>query len=273
MIKDVMVHLDGTPADELRLADANAIAESFEGYITGLFLNILPFPELIEAGYAGSQSSGVLERARDAGDKAQAALTDRLQKLSRPANLRRLDIFWDDVVRVAGREARTADVFVALRPAKRTQETETIIEGVLFGSGRHLILSPDSKRSEANFGNVLVAWNDSRESARALGEALPYLRKAKAVTLLMVDRELDRDQPMGSNAMEHLSHHGISAVLHQTKSTNGDVGGAILNEARDRNADLIVMGGYGHSRLREWLLGGVTYKLLYESPVPLLLAH
>jgi nucleotide-binding universal stress UspA family protein len=273
MIKDIMVHLDGTPADEVRLADATAIAETFEGYVTGLFLNILPFPELIEAGYAAAQSTELLQKARDAGDATQAALSKRLQKLSRPSGLRRLDIFWDDVVRTAGREARAADVFVALRPTKETPEAETVIEGVLFGAGRHVVLCPGTRRAQVAFDNILIAWNDSRESARALSEALPYLKRAKAVTLVVVDLDQDREQSVGSNALEHLAHHGIPAVLHQVKSTNSDVATVIRNQARDQNADLIVMGGYGHSRLREWLLGGVTYTLLHDSPIPLLLAH
>jgi nucleotide-binding universal stress UspA family protein len=78
---------------------------------------------------------------------------------------------------------------------------------------------------------------------------------------------------LGNDAVTHLKHHGVKASLHHARPRDGDVGATLIAEARRLQADLIVMGGYGHSRLREWLLGGATYALLHNSPVPLLVAH
>jgi nucleotide-binding universal stress UspA family protein len=78
---------------------------------------------------------------------------------------------------------------------------------------------------------------------------------------------------LGADAVTHLNHHGIAGKLHRARTRNGDVPAALMAEAKRLNADLIVMGGYGHSRLREWLLGGVTYHMLHHAPVPLLIAH
>ena len=144
-----------------------------------------------------------------------------------------------------------------------------MIEGVLFGSGRHLFLVPDRKPTKTAFDHILVAWNDSRESTRALAEAMPYLHKAKTIAVVsVVDEDMEEGATIGTEAVTHLRRHGIEATLHHPKKRKGDVGAALIAEARRQKADLIVMGGYGHSRLREWLLGGVTYELLHEAPVP-----
>jgi nucleotide-binding universal stress UspA family protein len=151
-----------------------------------------------------------------------------------------------------------------------------MIEEVLFGSGRHLFLMPDKKRTEkVGFESMIVGWNGSRESTRALAEAMGYLHKARSVEIAMVGEPdiLEPDSVQTGELMSHLEHHGISADLHRVKNRNGAVGEALISVARRRKADAIVVGGYGHSRLREWLLGGVTRELLRKSPIPLIIAH
>src|SRR5207248_8434775 len=115
------------------------------------------------------------------------------------------------------REARSADTFVALRPNGRPQEPERLVESVLFGSGRHLFLVPDGKVPNPTFDRIVVAWNGSRESARALAEAMPYLHKAKEVMVVVVDRERPTEEQalLGTDAAVHLQHHGIDAALHR----------------------------------------------------------
>jgi nucleotide-binding universal stress UspA family protein len=150
-----------------------------------------------------------------------------------------------------------------------------VVGAVLFGSGRHVFLVPNRKPAKAVFDRILVAWNGGRESARALAVALPYLHKANEVTVLVVDDEpsTELQTALGTDAVNHLKHHGINVALHRARIRDGGVGATLIAEARRLNADLIVMGGYGHSRLREWLLGGTTDELLHKAPVPLLIAH
>jgi nucleotide-binding universal stress UspA family protein len=276
MIKDVMVRLDGSAADELRLAAVKGIADVFHSQVIVLFLNLLPSLAAVnEVGVGAITTAELMRRAREAGDRIEAELFQRLARLQTPVEMRRFDVFSDAMADIAVRQARAVDTFVALRPNGAPEEPERLIEGVLFGSGRSLFLMPGRKPAPVRFDHVLVAWNGSRESARALAEAMPYLHKAHKVTVLAVidDAEVEATAKLGVDAVSHLKRHGIEAVLHHAKSRDGEVAATLIANTKERKADLLVMGGYGHSRLREWLLGGVTYVLLHHAPVPLLIAH
>jgi nucleotide-binding universal stress UspA family protein len=149
-----------------------------------------------------------------------------------------------------------------------------LVESVLFDSGRHMYLFPETERPSLAFEHILVAWNGSREAARAMAESMPFLKKAREVTVVVItDKKTEEDALAGTNVVDHLKRHDISAVLHHVARRNSTIGDSLLAEAHRRKADLIVMGGYGHLRLRERLLGGVTYSLMHEAPLPLIIAH
>ena len=208
MIKDVTVRLDGTSADDARLAAANQIAVIFGSHITGLFFNVVP--------------DGLVAKSRDAarqaGDATEAMLFQRLTELQLPTNLRRLDVATDiDITESALPVARTADTFVALRPNGRAKEPKNLIESLLFGAGRHLFLIPDDWKGFTPLDTVIVAWNGNREAARAVAEALPYLHQAKKVGVLVVEGERPtKTDPLNANGtVQHLRHHGIDAVKYR----------------------------------------------------------
>jgi hypothetical protein len=165
MVKDMMVWLDGGISDEIRLAAVADVARWLDAQVViGLFLNVLPLPGRIE----GEVTAEVIDHACEAGDLTEALLARRLQQLERPVEIRRFDVLADDIARIAAREARSADCFVALRP-NGAMDPERLIEGVLFGSGRHVFLVPETERPKIAFDRILIAWNGGREAARAFG--------------------------------------------------------------------------------------------------------
>jgi nucleotide-binding universal stress UspA family protein len=277
MIKDVMVRLDGTSGDDLRLAAVNLLAETFDSHVTGLFFNILPPPPIqVELGGAGAdQATEPGDAAKKAGDAIEAAVFEHLAQLHRPTILRRFDVLGDEISDTALPLARAADAFVALRPNGRSNEPEGLIENLLFGTGRHLFLVPEELKAIAPFDHVVVAWNGSRESARAVAEALPYLHRAKKVTVLAVEAEHAReaDTLKANDAVIHLRHHGIDAVKYRSIGEEDEIADVLIEVCRRLDANLLVMGSYGHSRLHELLPGSTTDRILRRSPLPLVLAH
>jgi nucleotide-binding universal stress UspA family protein len=278
MIKDVMVRLDGTSGDDVRLTAASQIAEIFEGHITGLFFNVLP-PAPITDGLNvanASQATKLLATAKQAGDAIEATVFERLTRLQQPTNLRRFDVVGDDDISdTALPLARAADAFVALRPNDRSDEPEGLIENLLFGTGRHLFLVPSDRKAMTPLDNIVVAWNGSRESARALAESLPYLHLARKVVVLVVEGEnpTEADSLKGNDAVLHLRHHGINAVKYRAIGEEDEIADVLIAECRRLDANLLVMGSYGHSRLHELLPGSTTDRVLRRSPFPLLMAH
>jgi nucleotide-binding universal stress UspA family protein len=273
MIKDVMVRLDGGSGDDARLAAATQIAEIFQSHITGLFFNVVP-DEFNGANV--NRAVQAPDAARRTGDAVETMLFQRLTQLQQPTNLRRFDVAGVlDISGTALPVVRAADTFVALRPNDRSNEPDDLIENLLFGTGRHLFLVPNDWKGFTPLDNIVVAWNGSRESARALAESLPFLHRASKVGVLVVEGEhqTKADALKANDAVLHLRHHGINAIKYRAVGEEDETADVLIAECRSLGANLLVMGSYGHSQLHDLLPGSTTSRILQRSPVPLLIAH
>lgn len=149
-------------------------------------------------------------------------------------------------------------------------------EAIIFGSGRPTMILPHERRRKAAFalGTAVVAWDSSRPAARAIADALPVLRMMKRVHVLTVTREKTIDtRRSGAELAKHLARQGVEIVLDEVDAAGRKIGAVLEAQVEACNADLLVMGAYGHSRLREFVLGGATRSMLERAPVPVLLSH
>jgi nucleotide-binding universal stress UspA family protein len=274
VIRVVLVRLTGRdPLDSQQLAAASELAQAFDAHITGLYINVLPAVLLPADAVSAQGPFSFVAEAREAGDVIARSLAAKLDELDQSAELRRFDVFGEDVQSIFAREARAADVYVSLRP-RGDKEGQDIVEAVLFRGGRHVLLVDNPRTFSAGFEHAVIAWNGSREAARALSEARPYLTKARNVTVMIVEKGVaaDLETMTAEDVVNYLGFHGVQAQLRRIE-VRKSVSETIIEEVAELRADLLIMGGYGSSRLAEWLLGGTTRKLLRQSPVPLLIAH
>jgi len=277
MIKDIMVHLDGSPEDEIRLEHGQALATAGRAHLIGLFTNQLPDLTIAMPMDGGAAAIQVLTELQDQamkdGDVPARRLTERLAGLQVPSELRRFDETFGALTGKVVDQARCADLFIATRCYGETKTAlwPDLVEAVLFGSGRALLLVPPGRHRQGPIETVLVAWNGSRESARALREGLEFIEQADRVVVLVVDPPADTAPYAELKA--HLAHHNVVAEVVTAESRDRAVGDVILEEARRVSADLVIMGAYGHTRLREQVFGGATRDMLTASESPILVAH
>lgn len=276
MIKDLLVYLDGHEEDAVRLAFADSLALAHEAHVIGLYCNIVP--EMMLAGDPGIAAAQVVvdmqNAAIEAGHGIEKELEKKLHRLSANTELIRLDLYAGQAGEVISASARRADLFIASRPGAEQAMSQDLLEAVMFNSGRGCILVPPGYQPPDAIDTVLVAWRNTREAARALAESLPILRKARNVVVAVVEEgapEEDKQMP-GVNISRHLDRHEVNVELRQITGWDS-TSAALLNEVEMSGAQLVVMGGYGHSRFRQWVLGGVTRDIMQAADVPILLAH
>ncbi|MGH8680981.1 MAG: universal stress protein [Burkholderiales bacterium] len=275
--KTILVHVDGGARAPVRIGVACQLARRFDAHLIGLHaLTVVKLP-----GYARVAIEGGAQLEEYQAKAAAEAARQAKQGFERGANAAGLTKFeWResriDAAEVVPVHARYADVVVIGQPnaADASGVEPDFAERLLLSAGRPIVLVPYA----GNFTDVgrraLVAWNASREAARAVTDSIPLLREAQGVHVVAFnpDAAAHGDVP-GADIGLYLARHGIKLDVSQQTAKDVDVGNQLLSRAADLDADLIVMGGYGHSRLKELVLGGVTRTILESMTVPVLMSH
>ncbi len=275
MIKDIAVHLTGSDEDATRLAHAAQLARALDAHLTGLQVHEMPEVLTITDPTGSSYLQQLVAESVDRAVATTKQLVPMFAATGINHELRRLDLFPGQVGAALASEVRLSDLFVGTRPYGDPLRQQRVEEAVLFESGRPCLFVPPGHGAVARYASVLVAWKNTREAAVALAAALPLLRRATEVRVAVIEEGgagEQRREAAGDDIGRYLSRHGVNAEIRLIAGWT-DTAAAILNEAEKSAADLIVLGAYGHSRLREWALGGVTREVLSRSPVPVLTAR
>ena len=269
--KSILLHLDGSSRTAERVQVARHLAETFDAQVTGLYgaiASLVRYPLAVEgSATAVAMMVELDEEGRKAAKAAfliASAVSPRLQWSDSKS-----DAFWDFT-----RRALYADlVIVGQRnpddPAAGELPAD-FVPNLLVDTGRPALMVPYAGVIAPIGRTVLVAWKETREAARAVSAALPWLRRADHVHVVCYDKE---PAIALQSLQEYLTVQGITATLHQGGPEHGNAGENLLSQAADLGADLLVMGCYGHSRAREWVLGGATRTILESMTLPVLMVH
>jgi nucleotide-binding universal stress UspA family protein len=276
MIKDIIVNLTPGSEDDPAARYAMSVAEAFEAHITGVsFAYDPPWPPAITDLGGADILRSLLDKNREEA-RATAARFEAAAKrsqLSCQSHVPEASI--PGATEAFANLARAYDLVVLKQSGSDDDiSSQDMIEAALFNSGRPVLIVPYIQKTGFSIKRVVICWDGSRAAARAVGDALPLISKANNVQVLtVVTGKFDENDVKGADIAEHLARYKLRTELSRLPAPDIDVSSAILSHAADMNADLIVMGGYGHSRLRDFVLGGATRGLLQSMTVPTLMSH
>jgi nucleotide-binding universal stress UspA family protein len=275
MIKDLVVNLglgEQDPAGNYAIS----IAEAFGAHVLGVAFSYEP---VVAYSAVGGIPAEFIEAQRAESDKNARNAIARFEAAAKRAGIssetRMLSASVSSASDQLGRIGRRFDIVVLGQPTReRPMPDEVIDEGVLFESGRPVIFVPFIQKAGLKLDRVMVCWDGGRTATRAIADSMPLLEKAKQVDVVVVGNKPPKsDEVSGADIGQHLARHGLKVDVKRITSPDIDVPSTILSYAADSSADIIVMGGYGHSRLREFVLGGATRGLLESMTVPVLMSH
>ncbi|HZL39932.1 MAG TPA: universal stress protein [Pseudolabrys sp.] len=275
MIKDIVVNL-GLGAHDPAGDFAISVAGAFEAHVLGV---AFVYDPIIPGAVTGGIPPQFIESQRTDNEKAARTAIARFEQAAKRAGMSYETLSVSASISGAaerlGRLARRFDLAIVGQPEREKSAPEEVVdEGVLFESGRPVIFVPYIQKAALKLDRVMVCWDGSRAATRAIADSLPFLHKAKKVEIVMVASKAGKDGDIpGVDLGQHLARHGLKVEVKRITSPDIDVSSTILSYAADSNADLIVMGGYGHSRLREFILGGVTRSILEQMTAPVLMSH
>ena len=277
MIKDIFVCLPVGGLSDAAVNYAVSIAGAFDAHLTGVAFVYEPF---VPGTVFGSAATGFIATYRAQVEKAAKAALTKFEDTTRRAGvsatsqmlksgLAGLDDLFTQVT-------RRFDLSVVGQSESGKETLEVMFpETALFGSGRPVLVVPYIQKEGMKLNRTLICWDGSRAAARAIGDAMPFLLRTKSIDVLsvMMKSETARNELPGADIAQHLARHNLKVDFKRIVANDQDIGNTILSAATDLGSDMIVMGGYGHSRLREFVLGGATRAVLKAMTVAVLMSH
>jgi nucleotide-binding universal stress UspA family protein len=275
MIKDILVNLATGIDDDATIDYAISLAQTFEAHLAAVAFG---YDDIPPAMLAGEVPPAWIEEFRQEAQEAAEAAVGKFEHAAKRAGISSqagwLPGSLEGPAELFGRMARRFDLSVVRQaePGKSTQAPLTI-EAALFETGRPVLVVPYIQKTGVKLDRVMVCWDGSRSAARAVADAMPLLQRARTVEVTMATEHGKSDEVPGADFAQHLARHGLAVEVKQIVASHIKTADVLLSHAADSGADLLVLGGYGHSRLREFVLGGVTRTILETMTVPTLMSH
>ena len=274
MIKDIVANLSVGASRDVAPDFAVSVAATFDAHLTGVAFRYEPLAPVADGFPAKAMQSQRIENEKAA--KAAVAKFDEVaRRATVSAESRIVDVPVASAHNVFANIVRRFDLAIIGQPEPHKPALERlIVEAALFDSGRPVLIVPYIQRAGLKLDRVMVCWDGSRSAARAVADAMPFIVRAKAAEVVIVTSEPTKSNEMpGADIAHHLARYGAKVEIKPIVTAEIDVTSTILSHAADASADFLVMGGYCHSRLREFVLGGVTRGILTSMTVPTLMSH
>lgn len=279
MFKDIMVAITRFEGDEAALKTGVRLARQDDAHLAVVIPVEFPVPVPNEWGvYPYQMYSAFYDDALKNANTLAEELREKLAKEAIKFEVRIESTILMTGAQTCAMHARYCDLAIvgAAASGQKNDPLENTFIELLMNSGRPVLRVAQSTDTDVNFDRILIAWQPCREATRAVHDAMPLLSKAKTVDVLVVDPKVAEtahgEQP-GADIAVHLARHDLKVRVVTQPAMSKTVGDAITEYARQTDAQLIVAGGYGHSRFREFILGGVTRGLCQHSPTPILFSH
>lgn len=277
MISDVLIHVPAGKEPDAGVGYGISVGREFKAHVTGVAFALEP---LVAPMYFGAVPGEIFTDFRREAEQTASGAMERFRNAAEGAGCtadgRTVTTTIDGAADAFGRLARVYDLAVVTQPHPDKSGPEAaLLEAALFESGRGVLIVPYVHSKPIELDRVLIAWDGGRQAARAVAEARPFLARAKQVEILVVESgKSDPKAVPGADLARHLARHKLKVELRRSVVTSdADIDATILNEISDSDVDLVIMGGYGHTRFREFMLGGVTRGIIGSMTAPVLMAH
>ena len=277
MIKDIIVNLEHDVSRDQARDFAITVAEAFDAHVAGVAFAYAPeFPGYVMLEIPPNIVAAMVEDSKKAAEAAIKRFDEAARRSLLSAEHRLIRTVGVEAPTLFAALARRFDLSIFLQSSPDGAANDDMIESSLFETGRPVVVVPYIHKDGLKLDRVVCCWDGGRAAARAINDALPLLAKADKVDLLIIENDKTKNQTTEIRGVEmasHLARHGVKVEIEIIPAPDIDVADAILSHVADESGTLIVMGGYGHAKLREIILGGVTRAMLKSMTVPVFMSH